>query len=134
MKMSNWLCPLCNRAFKKVNQHHFCVAITTIDDYIKSSPEKHHKTLYKICEIIREEMPNCTEKLYWKMPSFWQNDTVIYFAVRKEYFSLFPSSETINAFSDNITLSNNKKAMLFPWDKPISYDLIRKIVKHTIGV
>jgi uncharacterized protein YdhG (YjbR/CyaY superfamily) len=132
-----WICPNCGRTFKKTNQHHFCGSLNTVDDYIEQSPKEHRDTLLKIKETICEGTPNVTEKLYWKMPSFWHNEAVVYFAVRKQYLTLHLDTETLRAFAEqlsNLGLQISKGAVLFAWDKPMPYKLIGEMTQHCLSV
>jgi len=130
-----WKCPNCDRTFKKTNQNHFCGGINTIDDYIEHSIEEHRGALYRVRDIIAEAIPNVAQKLYWKMPSFWHNGSVIFIAARKQSLAFYPGSEAIPIFTEQLSsmgLKVSKGAILFPWNQPIPYDLIKEIVMYRL--
>lgn len=47
-----WTCPKCGRSFKKVDQHHFCGEITTIDQLILSQPMRLYNSLYETSFLV----------------------------------------------------------------------------------
>jgi len=128
-----WNCPYCGRSFKKTNQNHFCGSLITVDDYIEQQPEEHRSTLYRVRETICEAMPNNTEKLYWKMPSYSFGGKIIFFAARKQTLAYYPGSEVIAIFAEQLEglgLKIHKGAILFPWDRPMPYELIGEIARY----
>lgn len=66
-----WKCPKCGRAFKNMEQDHFCVKPSSIDEYIAAQPEAVRPLLQSIRETIRAAAPEATEKISWQMPTFW---------------------------------------------------------------
>jgi len=130
-----WTCPKCNRNFKNTNQSHYCGDLNTIDEYIEDSPEEHREILRCVRETIRAVMPEATEKLSWKMPTFWQGKNIIQFAVHKQHLGLYPGSEAVNIFAgqlDELGLKHSKGAIQFPWSKPMPYELVEAIARHCI--
>ena len=122
-----WKCPNCNREFKNTNQSHYCNAVAdTIDSYIEHAPEEHREVLRHVRVTIKAAAPDATEKLSWKMPTFWQVKNLIQFAVHKQHLGLYPGPEAVGAFAeqlDNEGLKHSKGAIQIPWDKPMPYEL-----------
>ena len=132
-----WKCPNCNREFKNTNQNHYCKAVAdTIDSYIEHAPEEHREVLQRVRETIKAAAPDATEKLSWKMPTFWQGRNLIQFAAHKQHLGLYPGPEAVGAFAeqlDNEDLKHSKGAIKIPWDKPIPYELIAEIARYQVS-
>ena len=130
-----WKCPKCDRDFKNKNQSHYCSEMNTVDEYIEQSPEEHRDTLQRVRETIRGVMPEATEKLSWKMPTFWQGKNLIQFAVHSKHLGLYPGVEAVNTFSEQLAsggFKSSKGAIQFPWNKEMPYDLIKEIALFCI--
>jgi uncharacterized protein YdhG (YjbR/CyaY superfamily) len=130
-----WICPKCGRSFKNTNQSHYCGDVNTVDEYIEQAPEEHRETLKCVCEIIRAVMPEATEKLSWKMPTFWQGRNIIQFAVHKHHLGLYPGADAVAGFATQLAdegFKCSKGAIQIPWDRPMPYELISDIAQHCI--
>ena len=102
---------------------------TTIDDYIAASPENTRAILEKIRQIIRENAPNAEETISYGMPSFKLNGNLVYFAAFKNHIGFYPVPSGIEAFRDELApFIAGKGTLQFPLDKPIPYDIIKKVV------
>ncbi|MCL2043638.1 MAG: DUF1801 domain-containing protein [Treponema sp.] len=123
-----WQCAKCGRDFKTVNQDHFCVKITTIDEYISEQPAEVQPLLRKIRTTIHKSAPKATEKIAWRMPTFWQGENLIHFAAFKKHIGIYPGDLTHNPFKERLAgYKKTKGAIQFPLDKPIDYKLITDI-------
>lgn len=128
-----WQCPKCKREFDKNNQDHFCLKITTIDEYIAEQPEVVRPILAKVRETIRAAAPEAVEKISWRMPTFWQGGYIIHFAAFKKHIGIYPGDLSMTPFADKIeAYRHTKGAIQFPLDKPIDYDLISEITRYRV--
>jgi len=124
-----WKCPKCDREFKKVEQGHYCVKTSSIDEYIAIQPENIRPLLQNIRETIRTAAPETTEKMSWQMPTFWQGENLIQFAAFKKHIGVYPGGEATAVFSERLKdYKVGKGSIQFPLDKPIDYELIADIV------
>jgi len=135
-----WQCPKCKREFKNTNQDHYCGRIETIDQYIAEQTEEARPVLLKIREVIRAAAPNATERLSWRMPTFWQatvtpkGENLIHFAAFKKHVSIFPGGEASTAFADKLTDYKVAKGTIqFPLNKPIPYEIIDEITRWRVS-
>jgi uncharacterized protein YdhG (YjbR/CyaY superfamily) len=105
----------------------------TIDEYIENYPEEIQKRLIEFREIIREEIPEATEKISWQMPTFYYLGNVVHFAGQKRHVGLHPGPNAIEAYIDELMdYKTSKGAIQFPYDKPIPKELIKKIVRFSM--
>ena len=130
-----WKCEKCGRDFKNTNQDHYCAQKpSSIDEYIKSQPEKIQPLLFKIRETIKKAAPEAIEKISWRMPTFWQGENLIHFAAFKNHIGIYPGDLTKIPFSKQLSgYQTSKGAIQFPLDKPIDYDLIIQITKFRVS-
>ena len=129
-----WLCPKCNREFKNTEQDHYCSKVETIDQYIAEQTEKVQPILQKIREVIRAAAPEATEKVSWRMPTFWQGENLIHFAAFKNHVSIFPGGEASTVFADKLTGYKVAKGTIqFPLSKPLPYEIIDEITRWRVS-
>ncbi len=106
----------------------------TIDEYISQFPSEIQAVLKQIRSVIHEAAPQATEKISYTMPAFYQNGNLVWFAVNKGYIGFYPTPSGIDAFKDELApYKGTKSAAHFPLDKPIPYELIRKIVRFRVA-
>jgi uncharacterized protein YdhG (YjbR/CyaY superfamily) len=131
-----WQCPKCGRDFKNSNQNHSCRSKpTTIGEYIAAQPEAVRPLLKKIRKTIKKAAPRSIEKISWGMPTFWQGENLIHFAVFKNHIGIYPGDLSHLPFQQELsTYKTTKGAIQFPLDKPIDYNLIAEITRHKVSV
>ena len=103
----------------------------TIDMYIQSSPNDVQATLEKIRRTIQKAAPQAKETISYNMPTFTLNSTpLIYFAAWKNHIALYGIPLGDDAFQKAVSpYTNDKGALIFPFSKPIPYDLIKKAIQ-----
>lgn len=134
-----WKCPKCGCGFENTNQDHYCIPITTINEYIKAQPEDVRLILIKVRETIHAAAPDAVEKISWRMPTFYQvtvaprGENLIHFAAFKRHIGIYPGGEAVGVFADKLSsCKTSKGAIQFPLNKPIPYDLIAEITKFRV--
>lgn len=106
---------------------------TTTDEYIAQFPEDMQKILQKVRAVIKESAPGAVERISYGMPGFYLDGMLVWFAGHNTYVGFYPTGEGIEAFKADLTpYKFSKGAVQFPLDKPIPYDLIRKITKYRV--
>ncbi|MDR2931009.1 MAG: DUF1801 domain-containing protein [Propionibacteriaceae bacterium] len=123
-----WTCPACGREFAHTDQHHFCHEIPEIDDYIAAQPEARRPLLQQVRACIHAAAPEASERISWRMPTFWQEENLIHFASFKNHLGIFPGDMTDIPFPERVeTYRTSKGTLQFPYDKPVDFDLIADI-------
>jgi uncharacterized protein YdhG (YjbR/CyaY superfamily) len=106
----------------------------SIDEYISGFPEEIQQKLKKIRQVIKETAPEAQEAISYNMPTFKFNGNLVHFAAFNDHIGFFPTPSGINAFKKELSLySTSKGTIRFPLDKPIPFDLIKKIVKFRVN-
>lgn len=103
-----------------------------IDQYISTFPKDVQVVLEKIRKAIKEALPNATEGISYQIPTFSINGKyVIYFAGFQKHVSVYPVHDQASPFQKELSqyLSGRGTAK-FPLNKPIPYDLIKRIAKY----
>jgi uncharacterized protein YdhG (YjbR/CyaY superfamily) len=106
----------------------------TIDEYIKTFPEDVQKLLEKIRQAIRKAAPEAVETISYQMPTFnLDGKYLIYFAAWKNHIGFYPIPAGDKAFQKELSpYTGAKSSVRFPIDKPIPYDLVKKLVMFRI--
>jgi uncharacterized protein YdhG (YjbR/CyaY superfamily) len=106
----------------------------TIDEYIKTFPEDVQKLLEKIRQTIRKAAPEAVETISYQMPTFnLDGKYLIYFAAWKNHIGFYPIPAGDKAFQKELSpYTGAKSSVRFPIDKPIPYDLVKKLVMFRI--
>lgn len=101
----------------------------TIDEYIKMFPPNVQALLEEMRQAIRKAAPEATEAISYQIPTFKLNGNLVHFAAFKDHIGFYPTSSGVAAFEKDLSkYKTSKGTVLFPLDKPIPYDLVRKIV------
>ena len=103
----------------------------TIDEYIEASPKDVQGILQRLRLTIRKAAPEAVETISYQMPTFKLNGKgLVYFAAFKNHIGLYPIPSGIEAFKKELSrYKQGKGSVQFPIDKPIPYDLVRRIVR-----
>src|SRR5258705_13315298 len=102
-----------------------------IDEYIAGFPNDVQKILEKIRMTIRKAAPDAEETISYQMPTFTlEGKYLVYFAAFKKHIGFYPAPIGNAEFKAELSVYEaGKGTVKFPFDKPIPFDLISKIVK-----
>ena len=104
-----------------------------IDEYIAGFPSDIQETLEKIRQTVREAAPDAEETIKYRMPTFTLKGNLVHFAAFKNHIGFYPVPSGIEAFRVELSAyKQGKGSVQFPYDGPIPYDLIRKIVEFRV--
>ena len=108
--------------------------LKTIDEYIATFPKEVQDVLEKIRSTIRESAPKAEEAISYGIPAFRLNGRgLVYFGAWKNHIGFYPTPSGIEAFKKELaSFKQEKGSVQFPLDKPISYDLVKKIVRYRV--
>jgi len=105
----------------------------TIDEYIETFEPGIQKILIEIRNFIKKEVPEATEKISYGMPTFYLNGNLVHFAAFKNHYGFFPAPSGINSFEKELAPYRSGKGTLrFSFNKPIPWNLIKKIIKFRV--
>jgi uncharacterized protein YdhG (YjbR/CyaY superfamily) len=102
----------------------------TIDEYIAQFPEEVRSLLEEMRQTIKQVAPEAVETISYRMPAFRLNGILVYFAAFKDHISFFPTASGVTAFKEELTgYATSRGTIQLPLDKPIPFDLVKKIVQ-----
>jgi uncharacterized protein YdhG (YjbR/CyaY superfamily) len=106
----------------------------TIDAYIKAFPEDIQRILEKMRQTIRRAAPEAEETIAYQMPTLKLNGkNLVHFAAFKNHIGFYPIPSGIEAFKDELSpYIAGKGSIRLPLDKPIPYDLVKRIVEFRV--
>ncbi len=105
----------------------------SIDEYIAGFPQEVQAILEKIRTTIRKAAPGAEETISYQIPTFTLKGNLVHFAAFKKHIGFYPTPTGIERFKDELSVYKSAKGSVqFPFDKPIPYGLISKIVKFRV--
>ena len=105
--------------------------MNTVDEYIDAFPEETKKILQQIREIIKDSAPDAIEGINYGMPSYKvTGKPLVYFAAFKNHIGFYATPTGHTAFVSELSkYKQGKGSVQFPLNKPIPFDLIKKMVE-----
>ncbi len=105
-----------------------------IDEYIANYPTEVRVKLEKIRATINKAAPKAEEVISYQIPAFrFVGRPFIYFAAYKKHLAVYPAPRGVAEFTEELaSYEGGKGTAQFPLDKPIPYDLIRRIAKFRV--
>ena len=105
-----------------------------IDEYIALFPNDVQEILEKIRMTIRKAAPDAEETMSYQMPTFTlKGKYLVYFAAYKKHIGFYPAPIGNAEFTEDLSVyESGKGTVKFPFDKPIPFDLISRIVKFRV--
>jgi uncharacterized protein YdhG (YjbR/CyaY superfamily) len=102
----------------------------TFDEYVESFPENVQGILEALRDTVKKTVPEAMESISYDMPTFKLNgQRLVYFSAWKNHIGFYSIPEGDEAFGKELSPYRGEKGSLrFPLDKPIPYDLVKRIV------
>ena len=84
-------------------------------------------------EAIRESAPQAEETISYQMPAFKLNGILVWFAAFKNHIGSYPKISAIETFKEELSdYEVSKGTVKFPLNKPIPFDLVKRIAKYRV--
>jgi len=105
----------------------------SMDEYIGTFPKIVQDILEKLRQTIRKSAPKAEEAISYQIPTFKLNGNLVHFAAYKNHIGFYPTPSGIEAFKKELSSYEISKGTIkFPINKPIPFDLVRKIVEYRV--
>lgn len=107
---------------------------STIDTYIEEHPPDVQEILREIRRVIRAAAPGAEEVIKYRIPTFTLHGNLVHFAAFAKHIGFYPEPSGIEQFREELTAYRGAKGSVqFPLDRPIPYDLIRRITLYRVA-
>ena len=105
-----------------------------VDQYIENFPLQVQKILTAIRQLIKAAAPDAIENIAYGMPGFKTNGRpLVYFAGFKNHIGLYATPSGHAQFASELSnYKQGKGSVQFPLNKPIPFELIKKIVEYKV--
>ena len=102
----------------------------TIDEYVEAFPAEVRIILEKLRDTIRQAAPEAVESISYDMPTFkLDGKRLVYFSAWKNHIGFYSIPEGNEVFRKQLSpYAGPKGSLRLPLEKPIPYDLVKKIV------
>jgi len=108
--------------------------VVTIDDYIDGFPSHVKARLRKLRSTIKRAAPLATEKIAYRIPTFYLDGNLVHFAAFAHHIGFYPGANGIATFRDALAQYKHAKGSVqFPHDEPLPLDLVAEIVEFRVG-
>jgi uncharacterized protein YdhG (YjbR/CyaY superfamily) len=105
----------------------------TTDEYIATFPKNVQRILEELRKAIRDSAPRAEEAISYQMPTFKLNGNLVHFAAFKNHIGFYPTPSGIEAFKEELSdYEVSKGTVRFPLNRPIPFDLVRRIVRYRV--
>jgi uncharacterized protein YdhG (YjbR/CyaY superfamily) len=106
----------------------------TVDEYIAGFAPDVQALLERLRQTVIAAAPGAEETISYRIPAFRLNGMLIYFAAFKKHIGLYPPVRGDASLMRAVNPYAGPKGNLqFPFDKPIPYALIRRVVKARVA-
>ena len=102
-------------------------------DIIETQDQKKQEKLIALYSIIKEVVPNATEKISWGMPTFFEKKNIVHFFPNKNHIGFYPGPVAIEHFQQElITYKTSKGAIHLSYSKDFDKELIQAITLFSL--
>lgn len=110
------------------------VGAAEVDAYIAASDPKVRPILERIRALIRREAPKASERISYRMPAFFHDGALVYYAPFTHHIGMFPPVKGNAALTRDLARYRGEKGNLrFPLGEPMPYPLIRRVVRARLA-
>ena len=105
-----------------------------VDQYIEQFPKDVQEQLIKIRKLIKDNAPEAEESFAYGMPAYKiHKKPLVYFAAFKRHIGFYATPSGHHEFRTELSkYRQGKGSVQFPFNQPIPYELIEKIVKFRL--
>jgi uncharacterized protein YdhG (YjbR/CyaY superfamily) len=105
----------------------------TVDEYIALFAPETRQKLERLRALIRARAPEAVERISYRMPAYFHDGPLLYFAAFKEHIGLYALPSAIEAFASELGgYKTSKGTIQFPLDEDLPAGLIEKIVEYRL--
>jgi len=107
--------------------------VKNTEEYIAAFPKDKRELLEKLRTTIKKAAPAAEELISYGMPAFKLNGLLVWFAGHNKHIGFYPRVSAIEAFKKELSVYKGAKGSVqFPFDKPVPFALVTRIVKFRV--
>lgn len=105
-----------------------------IEEHIRSFPESTQKVLYEFRKLIKALAPEAEESMAYGMPAYkTHGKPLVYFNAFRSHIGFYATPTGHAAFEKDLSpYKQGKGSVQFPLNKPMPWELIKKIIEFRI--
>ena len=104
-----------------------------IDNYISAFPKEVQDILQQLRATIKAAAPHAKEIINYGIPTFVLEGNLVHYAAFKNHIGFYPAPSGLEAFKEELSeYKGAKGSVQFPFEKPLPWDTVTKIVKFRI--
>ncbi|HZG75468.1 MAG TPA: iron chaperone [Paenibacillus sp.] len=108
------------------------------EEYIAQIGDTHHRTrIIEVLSWVAKTYPALVPKLAWNQPMFTDHGTfIIGFSASKKHLAVAPEQAGMHHVAEDIARAGydrTKELVRFPWDRPVDYSLLEKMIEFNIA-
>ncbi len=109
-------------------------AFESVDAYISSFPTEMQALLTRVRKVIRNAAPEAEEGMAYGMPGYKLNKKpLVYFGGFQKHIGFYATPSGHSEFAKELSrYKQGKGSVQFPFDEPMPYDLIERMVKFRV--
>lgn len=101
-----------------------------VDEYIGSAPPQSRRKLKQLRKLIRDIVPEATERISYRMPYFDYRGRLAWYALQKGYIGLYIRPPVIEDHKKELSgYKTTMSAIHLPLDKEIPVALVKKLIR-----
>lgn len=101
-----------------------------VDEYIGNAPPKSRRKLIQLRDLIREIVPDATERISYRMPHFDYRGRLAWYALQKGYIGLYIRPPVIEQHRKELSAyKTTMSAIHLPLDEEIPVTLVKKLIR-----
>jgi uncharacterized protein YdhG (YjbR/CyaY superfamily) len=105
----------------------------TVDEYISMFPKDVQEKLLQMGKAIKEAAPEAEEKISYRMPAYFKNGPLVYFAAFKNHIGFYPTASGTETFKEEFKpYKSGKGSVQFPMDEPLPIELVKRVVRFKV--
>ena len=105
-----------------------------IETYIKQFPDNVQEILQNLRKLVKNNAPQAEELFSYGMPAYKTNKKpLVYFAAFKNHIGFYATPSGHSEFKNELSkYKQGKGSVQFPFNNPIPYKLIERIVQYRV--
>lgn len=108
-------------------------APATIDAYLAQVPPRTRRLLQTLRKTIRAAAPEATEKISYRMPTFYLEGNLVHFAAFDRHVGFYPGGVVARFQEELEGYAWGKGSIQLPLDRPLPLELVRRITLFRVA-